>query len=160
MAADKKQIKAALKVAKIIRKHLDGRKWNYSVSSDELEFSFGVNTDALPFYYRIAVDAAKEVVYLSAKQNVFVPESKRIVMAMGICAINDHLVDGSFDFNVGDGSMLFRLVASYHDAEIGDAMVNYLINVAHSTFEDVNKSIINYVEDTIDQTEFLKQMMD
>lgn len=160
MAVDKKLQKQAEKVAKILRSVLDGYGWHYSVSNDGLSFEFGVKSDAMPMYYTMRVWPDKELVTTYVSQKLIIPESKRIMAALGFCQANNHLVDGSYDFNVATGELLFRVVACYHDMKIGPATIKYLINVANQSFDDVNQTICDYVNDVIDGTEYLKQMSD
>jgi|GEM_PF-2089371 len=158
MAGDKKQ-KLALKVSNTIKKYLDSQKWRYSVSNDQLGFSFGITTDRLPFQYQISVSPESESVYLSVGQDLVVPHDKRIAMAYALCAVNDYLVDGCFDYSVSEGKMSFRVVVAYGDAEFGATTVEYMINVAYSTLNKLNDAIVDYVEDRIDQREFLGKML-
>jgi hypothetical protein len=104
------------------------------------------------------VDSSREIIYVYVNQDLVVPESKRIVVALGCCARNDCMIDGSFDFNLADGSLIFRVISSYHDMTIGEWTVEYLIQLSNAMFEKVNGVIIDYIEDKINQTEFLAQM--
>lgn len=65
-------------------------------------------------------------------------ESKRIDMALAICVANYGLKDGSFDYDLSDGTILFRLTSSYRDSILSEKLFEYMLLVAASTVDNYN----------------------
>lgn len=156
MAYNKEQ--KAKEIYEMLCDTLTDRQWKFQKEESELKVSFGVVGDDLPMDVRIYVDAEREFVILYCSQELTVPDDKRIPFCVGVCALNDHLVDGSFDFDVTDGTYNYRLVVSYHDAVVGKGLFEYLIDCAASTVDDANDVMQAYTDGKIDFEEFLEKM--
>ena len=156
MAINKEQ--KAKEIYDLLCETLNDREWNFKKEESELKVSFGVVGDDLPMQVRIYVEAEREFVILYCSQDLVVPDDKRVPFALGVCAVNDHIVDGSFDFDMTDGAYNYRLVVNYHDAVVGKGLFEYLIDCAASTVDGVNEVMHNYVAGKIDLEEFLQKM--
>jgi len=79
-----------------------------------------------------------EYVSFFSKLPFNVEEDKRIDVALAICAVNYWLADGSFDYDLSDGSILFRLTSSYKESTLGEALFEYMVVVSAATVDNYN----------------------
>lgn len=82
-------------------------------------------------------------------------EDKRMEGAIVTCVANFGMVDGSFDYDVADGTIVFRMTASFRESVIGDGLFQYMISCScamvdayNDKFLAINKGILS-VEDFI-----------
>ena len=47
----------------------------------------------------------------------------------------------SFDYNIRDGSITFRMTASYRESVIGEGLFNYMIDCAAATVDEFNDKL-------------------
>lgn len=71
-----------------------------------------------------------------------VPEDKRIDMSLAITTINNHLVDGFFDFDMSNGKINFQLTASYIESILGKNLFDYMLNVSAITVDEYNEKFL------------------
>ena len=57
---------------------------------------------------------------------------------MAVCMANHGLVRGSFDYDISDGEIRYRLTAAYRDSVLGPDLFEYMIGAAASTVEAYN----------------------
>lgn len=86
----------------------------------------------------IRVNPRNELVSFFSKLPFNVEEDKRIDVALAICAVNYWLADGSFDYDLSDGSILFRLTSSYKESTLGEALFEYMVVVSAATVDNYN----------------------
>lgn len=137
---------------------LEKRNWKFAKSEEELSVGFGVLGDDLHMSVRITVNGDRELVTSYTSQDWSVPKELRIPFAVGVCAVNNHLVDGSFDFDLTNGEVVYRITLSYHDAKLGEEAIEYLIDCAASTVDNVNDIMKDFVDGKIDFNEYLSRM--
>ena len=154
---DKK--KRATEVFQLLCLALDNRNWKYNKNANDLNVSFNIVGDDLPMRMRIYVETDRELVSCYTGQDFTVPEDKVPAFCMGVCAINNHLVDGSFDFDVLKRTVTYRLTVSYHDAVVGTELFEYMIDCSSATVDDVNQAMKKFAEGTIDYDSFIQKML-
>ena len=137
---------------------LDKRNWKYSKNEEEQIVKFGVVGDDLRMNVCIEVNADREFITSYTTQDWSVPKDLRIPFAVGVCAVNNHLVDGSFDFDLLEGDVTYRLTLSYHDAKISGEAIEYLIDCAAATVDDVNDIMKDFVDGKINFDEYVSRM--
>lgn len=138
---------------------LDQRKWKYNKNTEKLTVSFSVVGNDLPMRMNIYVETKREIVSCYTSQDFTVPEDKVPAFCMGVCAINNHLVDGSFDFDVLRRTVTYRLTVSYHDSVVGTELFDYMIDCSSATVDDVNQDMKAYAEGKLDYDTFIQRML-
>ena len=83
-------------------------------------------------------------------------ESKRIDMALAICAANYGLADGSFDYSLADGTILFRLTSSYRGIALSEELLEYMLMVAVSTVNEYNNKFFMISEGELTVQQFIE----
>ncbi|MBQ8309202.1 MAG: hypothetical protein IJX96_05145 [Clostridia bacterium] len=156
MTVDKRR--RAQEVFQLLCRTLDNRSWKYTKNENNLSVSLSVVGNDLPMRMNIFVEAERELVSAYTGQDFSVSEEKCVPFCMGVCAINNHLIDGSFDFDVLKRTVIYRLIVSYHDATVGTEIFDYLIDCSTATVDDVNHTMKAYVDGQINYDEYIEKM--
>ncbi len=136
--ADESKLKQAKVAFKALCDMLDENEWHYSKDMENLKITCGVQGDDLPMNIRIEVDADRQLVVLLSEMPFSVPEDRRVELAVAVSAANYGMVDGNFDYNYLDGSILFRMTSSFMDSLVGKEMFNYMLMCACATIDRYN----------------------
>ena len=118
---------------------LERREWHYQKHEEDLAVAFGVTGEDIPMEFVLVVDAGRQLLRVFSKLPFTVPEDKRMELAIATCVASNGIVDGSFDYDIAEGTIVFRLTASFRESKIGDGLFDYLIgcsSVAVDAFND------------------------
>lgn len=152
--ADEKRARAQ-RVFRGLCDNLDARKWNYRKDEDRLRIECSAHGDDLPIDLSVRVDADRQLLMLLSTLPFNVPEDKRLDLAIAISHVNDRLVDGSFDYNISDGHILFRMTSSFIDSEIGSDLFTYLVGCSCQTIDAFNDKLMKLSLDLMSVEEFV-----
>lgn len=119
-------------------KMLDNRDWHYDKFENDLTVKSGVKGDDFPIEFIMRVNPRNEVVSFLSWLPFKIDESKRVDMALATCAVNYKLADGSFDFDLSDGTLLFRLTSSYRNSTLSEELFEYMLMIAATTVDEYN----------------------
>ncbi len=153
MADEKRE--RALRVFRGLCDNLDKRNWNYQKDEERLRIECTAHGDDLPMDLSIRVEADRQLLMLLSTLPFNVPEDKRLDLAIAITHVNDRLVDGSFDYNISDGRILFRLTSSFIDSEIGNDLFTYLVGCSCQTIDAFNDKLMRVALDMMGVEEFI-----
>lgn len=117
---------------------LDNKGWHYEKKEDELLIKSGAKGDDLPIDFIMTVDPQSEIVTFLSLLPFKADEDKRIDMALAVCVANYGLKDGSFDYKVEDGSIIFRLTSSYRGSTLSENLFEYMLMVSATTVDEYN----------------------
>ena len=117
---------------------LDTRNWKYERHDDDLVIRSGIKGEDLPIEFIVYVKHKNQVVQFISTLPFNIPEDKRVEAAIAVCVANYGLVDGSFDYDVNDGEIRYRLTSSYRDSYLGADLFEYMIMCAASTVDNYN----------------------
>lgn len=117
---------------------LDTREWSYDKDEERLIIKSGIKGKDLPINFILIVNPKSQVVQFLSSMPFAIPEDKRIDCAVAVCVANYGLVDGSFDYDITDGEIRYRVTSSYRDSRLGPDLYEYLIMVGASTVDNYN----------------------
>lgn len=137
---------------------LDHIGWSYEKDEENFIIKSGVKGDDLPVEFIVIVKPRNEVVQFISHLPFDMPEDKRIDGAIAINVINWKLVDGSFDYNIADGSMMFRMTSSYRESTLGEELFKYMIMVASSTVDGYNDKLFMLAKGMITIQQFIENV--
>lgn len=135
---------------------LDDRNWKYNKDDDKLLISFGVNGEDLPLDILIYVDVQRSLVRVLSKLPFKMNEDKRMEGAVAVCAANYGMVDGGFDYDLSDGSILYRVAACFNGSCISKNLYQYLISCACVTVDKYNDQFLALNKGMISLSDFIK----
>ena len=139
MAADR----AALRMFETVKEYLDDNNYRYSdvdLKNDELAISATFSGDDLPMRLLLIVSPSRELVRIRSWLPFECPKDKMAIMAIAVCIANYGLMRGTFDLDISDGSIGYRLSQSYHDCLVGPAQIGKMMADALHWIEKYNDS--------------------
>lgn len=134
----------------------DEKGYHYERHDDDLVVTCTVSGDDLPMQILFTVRDDRQIVQLMSPMPFVVPDEKRFDMALATTIVNDRLVDGSFDFDLGDGKCAFRLTASYIGSILGKELFEYMLMVSAATIDEYNDKFFMIAKNMMTLEQFLE----
>lgn len=147
----------AMQVFNTICAWLDSVGWKYEKHEDELFIRTGVTGDDLPMDMLLFVETKAEIVQLISRLPFTMPEEKRFDGAVAVCVANYGLKDGSFDYDLNDGEIRFRLTTSYRASTLGEDLFAYMVGVSAGTVDRYNDRFFMLAKGMISIEQFIEQ---
>lgn len=135
---------------------LDKRGWKYDKHEDDLTIKSGVKGDDLPIEFIMRVNPKNQIVSFISWLPFKVEESKRIDVALATCVANYGLADGSFDIDLSDGEIIFRLTSSFRDSALGEDLFEYMLMVSASTVDLYNDRLFMVAKGVMTLQQFIE----
>ena len=117
---------------------LDEMEWTYDRDDENLTISTGVKSNDIDIKFTLKVRAQQDVLQFKSKLPFNMAEDKRVDGAIVVGVANYGMINGSFDYDISDGEIAWRLTTSYRASDISTEMVKYIINVSVSSIDDYN----------------------
>lgn len=154
--ANENKLENAILAYRTICCALDARDWKYEQDKDKLLVHFGVNGDDLPVQFIIVADAERQLIRLMSPLTFKMSKEKRIDGAVATCAANWKMADGSFDYDLSNGRIVFRMTASFRDSSIGMGLIKYLIDCSCAMVDKYNDQFLAIDKGALSIADFLK----
>lgn len=151
------KLQLAKQVYKTLCDAIDARQWKYKKDEEKLVVSLGVNGDDIPMDLILIVDAERQLIRLLSPLPFKMSEAKRMEGAIAVCAASYGVVDGNYDYDITDGSIIFRMTASFRSSTIGEGLLQYLISCACVVVDKYNDRFLALDKGMIDIGQFLAQ---
>ena len=87
-----------------------------------------------------------------------IEEEKRLEGAAAICAATNRLTNGCFNFDILEGTITFRIAASYRERLIGEGLFSCLIDCTTAAADRFIDQFFAINEGKMSRQEFLNQM--
>ena len=155
---EEEKTKRAQDVFQTLCAALDGRGWHYDKNEEKLRIDCSVQGEDLPMSLSIRIDVGRQLILLLSHLPLTIPEDKRMDAAIAVSAVNNVLIDGSFDFDVTDGHMLFRMTSSFLESEIGVDLFDYLIRISCLTVDEYNDKFLLLGKNVLSLEAFLQSV--
>ena len=136
---------------------LDNRGWKYRRNEENLSVHFGVNGDDLPMDFLILVSKEVPFLQLYSQLPFTVPEDKRVEMAVAVAVSNFGCPNGSFEFDLSGGKILYKLPQYFADSLIGDGCIQYMISLACQMVDQYNDRFMMLSKGMMSLTDFIKK---
>lgn len=156
--ADEKNLKLAQSTFETLCNALDKNGWHYKKNAEEFKIECGAQGDDLPMELSIYVDAERMLILLLSHLPFVIQEDKRLDTAVAVSAINNRLVDGSFDYDIKSGHMIFRMTNSYMESLIGEELFLYMIMISCRTIDEYNDKFLMLSKGMISLDKFIETM--
>ncbi len=153
--ADDKVIRQAKNAFATLCEMLDMHNWHYDRDDENLIIKCGANGDDLPIDIRIKVDPELQIVSLYSNLPFKVPEDDRVMAAVAVSAANFNMVDGSFDYNLATGTILFRMTSSFRESLLSKDMFEYMLFVSCLTVDRYNDKFLMLIEHKMSLEDFI-----
>ena len=136
---------------------LDRREWKYGKDEPKFLVHFGVNGDDIPMNFILFVDADRQLVRLLSPLPFKMSEGKRMEGAIAACAASYGMADGSFDYDLSDGEVVFRMTATYRESQLGEGLIHYLISCACAMVDQYNEQFLALDKGVLSIADFLQK---
>jgi hypothetical protein len=143
---------------------LDTRDWKYEKHEEKLLIKSCIKGDDIPIEFIVVVNPKNEVVQFISSLPFKMPEDKRVEGALAVCAANYTLLDGSFDYDIRDGKIIFRMTSSYRGSIFSENVIfitkdlfEYMIMVAASTIDKYNDKFLMIAKGRMTVQQFMEQ---
>ncbi len=146
----------AVKTYNTLCEMLDDLDFKYERRDEKLSIVTGVQGDDFPIKLHVRVNPEKEIVSLFSFMPFTVEESKRVDLALAICAANYGLADGSFDFDLSDGTIMFRLTTSFLGSDLGKELFVYMVLVSTKTIDNYNDKFFMIAKGMLSVQDFIE----
>lgn len=155
--AEEMNMQKAREVYATLVRMLDTRDWKYEKHEEDLLIKSGIRGDDLPVEFIVYVKPRNEVVQFISSLPFNMPEDKRVDGAIAVAVANYGLVDGSFDYDLRDGEIRYRLTSSYRESTLGEDLFEYMIMVAASTVDRYNDKFFMLAKGMMSIQQFMEQ---
>lgn len=125
--ADATKAELAKKVYDTLCALLDEDEFDYEKEEEKLIVHFTASGEDIPMQFVLLVDVDRQMVRMYSPLPFKVCEDKRTELAIATCVASYGMTDGSFDYDITDGTIAFRMTASFMESEIGAGLLQYMI---------------------------------
>ena len=153
--ADEKKMELAKQVYQTLCEAIERREWNFGKDEEKLLVHFGVNGDDIPMQFILIVDADRQLIRVMSPLPFKMSESKRMEGAIATCVASFGMADGSFDYDLSDGTIVFRMTASFRESLIGEGLFQYLISCSCAMVDKYNDQFLALDKGIVSITDFI-----
>lgn len=137
---------------------LDQMHLKYEKNEAEWAIEADFSTDDLPVELHLHLVDKNQIVIFMSPLPFTVSEDKRVDLAIALHAVNFGLLDGSFDYDIEDGKIAFRLTSSYREVDLSDDVFNYMLHIALVTADRFNDKFLALAKGYMSLEEFLESL--
>ena len=152
-----KNLEQAKATFETLCKALDNHEWHYKRDAEELVVYFGVNGDDIPMQFMLVVDEKRQLIRLISPMPFNMSEGKRMEGAIATCVASYGMADGSFDYDLADGRIVFRMTASFRESVIGEGLFQYMISCACAMVDKYNDKFLAIDKGILSIDDFIKE---
>ncbi len=134
---------------------LNTRDWNFSQDDEELVVNARINGEDLPIDFIIRVIDKSEVIQFRSSLPIKMPEDKRVEGAIAVSVANYGMINGSFDYDIRDGELVFRLTTSYTGSTLSDDLLEKMIYISAGTIDRYNDRFFMLAKGKMTLDEFI-----
>ncbi len=128
--ATEKEILHAKTAYALLCKELDNNNWKYSKHEENLAVNCTAQGDEFPINLSIGIESDGQAIIVLADTVFKIEEDKKLDAIIGISAINNLLICGSFDYDFFSGAIRFRLTTSILDTVPKEGLFMHMITFA------------------------------
>ncbi len=133
---DVKSVKNAMA---IICQAFDEKGWRYTVEEDNYKVKLKFDGEDFPIELIFRCFDTRNLIQILSFLPFKMSEDKRTEGAIATSHANYQLADGCFDYKMADGTILFRMCATYRDSIISAELIHYLVECTYFTVEKYNE---------------------
>ncbi len=154
--ANEKELKLAGEAFRTLCESMDELNWRYEKDEEKMVIHFRVTGEDIPMEFVVHCDAERQLIRLMSFLSFKIMEDKRIDLAIATSHANYLLADGSFDYNLGDGTIIFRMTSSFRESLVGVELFKYMIQVACLTVDKYNDKFLMLSKGMLSIADFIK----
>lgn len=125
-------------VYKTLCQTLDNMKWRYEKVENEYKINTSAVGDDLSMKLIMRVDVERQIMYLKSPMPFDVPEHKRDELGKAVIIANYSMLNGSFEMDLSDGYIAFKLIVPYMSSIISEEVCHYMIVLSCNMIDKFN----------------------
>ena len=133
---------------------LDNMKWHYSKEEDKFIIRTSAVGEDLSMKLFMKIDADRQVMYLKSPMPFNVPVDARDKLMTAVIMANYSMLNGSFEMDLTDGYLGFKMVVPYMESIISEKVCHYMITLSCSMTDKFNDKFKALVDGTMSLAEF------
>lgn len=134
---------------------LENMSWRYTCDEEKsLVYTSAVGKDLSMKLY-VKVDAERGVMYLKSRMPFAIPSDKIRDAALAAVAANWSMLNGSFEMDMDDGYLGFKLVVPFMESLVSEKVCRYMINVSCDMIDKFNDKFQALVQGAMTFDEFV-----
>lgn len=133
---------------------LDNMKWTYNKQEENLEVRTSAVGNDLTMKLYMKVDANRSVMYLKSGMPFTVPTDRIDIMVKAVIAANWAMLNGSFEMDMSDGYIAFKVVVPFMESIISEKVCHYMINMSCRMIDTFNDKFQKVAEGSMTLSEF------
>ncbi len=153
--SDEMKMERAKKVYNTLCTAIDKRDWTYDREDEDLIVRFNVSGEDIPMSFILIVDADRQLVRLLSPIPFNMGEDKRMDGAIATCVASYGFINGSFDYDLEDGSIVFRLTQSFRGSDVSEEVLQYMISLSCSVVDNYNDRFMALNKGLLSITDFI-----
>ena len=136
---------------------IDKIGWKYDKEEEKLLVHFAVSGEDIPMKFIMFVDEDRKLLRLISYMPFKMSEAKRYEGAVAACVSSYGLIDGSFDYDITDGEIAFRMVQPFMDGSISESTFMHMIAFSCSVVDDYNDRFMALDKGLMSIEEFIQK---
>ena len=151
------KLERATQLYQQLKDHLDAHGIKYTPHDNDQVITLTAQGEDFPIPLIIRVIGEIEILRISSPIPGNFPEDKRIDAAVAVATINDQLMIGTFTLDMNDGSVAYRICHNFHDNDISEEQIRYLITAMFKITDDFNDSLFLLSKGMITLDQFIEK---
>ncbi len=140
--AEENKVTLAKQVYNTLCDAIEKRDWSFGKDEENLMVHFGVTGEDIPMQFIVIVDVDRQLIRVMSPLPFKMSEAKRMEGAIAACVASYGMADGSFDYDLSDGTIVFRMTASFRESLIGEGLFQYLISCSCAMVDEYNDKFL------------------
>jgi len=136
---------------------LEDMNWKYNRDDEKLMLHFAVTGDDLRTYFVFCIDVERQLVRLLGVLPFEMSKDKCVEGSIATNVANYKFADGSFDYDIGTGKIVWRMTASFYDSLVGIELFQYMIQCSCETIDQYNDQFLAISEGKMSVEEFIEK---
>lgn len=153
---DEKKLKLAQNVYLSICSMFEDMNFNCKRDDENLVIRSTVHGDDIPMDIIIVVSADTQTITFLSPMPFTIPEDKIPEAAMAAAYANNKLRNGSFDLDIFEGKISFRMTAYYMDSILGKEMFRLMLLISSNTIDRYNDKFLMLGKGMISLEQFIE----
>ena len=152
------KMERAVQVYGLIKTHLTSKGLRFQPHDEDRVITLTATGEDLPMPVVIRVIGERELIHMGSPLPGKVPEDKRIDAAVALAAINNRVMNGCFDLDLDSGLIVFRVCQSFHDNDISEEQIQYLLSILFITTDQFNDTLFMLAQGAITLEQLLEKV--
>lgn len=133
---------------------LDNMKWTYNKEEDNLVVRTSAVGNDLTMKLYMKIDADRSVMYLKSGMPFSVPSDSLDNVAKAVIMANWAMLNGSFEMDLSDGYIAFKVVVPFMESIISEKVCHYMINMSCRMIDTFNDKFQKIAQGNMNLAEF------